>query len=154
MKLADKVKTIGESLPPPAMPAANYVPYVREGGLLVISGQLPFMGEKKEHVGRLGDNFTLAQGQAAARACALNILAQLNEAIGGDLSVVKQCLRLGGFVRAVPEFAEHPAVMNGASDLIGSVLGKKGRHARFAVGVASLPFEAAVEIDALFLLNK
>lgn len=145
-KLAD----LGHSLPQAAAAAANYVPYVISVNHVFIAGQIPFLNGEKMHQGRLGENFSLEHGQEAARACALNILSQLRAAIGGDWSRVTRCVRLGGFVNCTPDFDQQPAVINGASDLIVAALGETGKHARAAVGVSSLPFGVAVEIDAIF----
>lgn len=148
--LHTKLKGIGETLPEVAAPAANYVPYILDNGLLSISGQLPFINGEKMFIGRLGETMDVEEGARAARACALNILAQLHHAVDGDMKRVQRCVKLGGFVNATPEFTDHPAVINGASNLIGEVLGDAGKHSRFAVGAVSLPFGVAVEIDALF----
>lgn len=148
-----KLEDIGEALPEVAAPAANYVPYILENGFLSISGQLPFINGEKMFIGRLGQTMDVEEGARAARACALNILAQLHNAVDGDMKRVKRCIKLGGFVNATPEFTDHPAVINGASNLIGEVLGDAGKHSRFAVGAVSLPFGVAVEIDALFAVE-
>ncbi|HEX5079631.1 MAG TPA: RidA family protein [Geminicoccaceae bacterium] len=142
----------GLELPPPAAPAANYQPYTISGKLLFVSGQLPLRDGRIAVGGRLGDGVTLEQGQEAARLCALNILAQAKAACGGDLGRLRHCLKLGGFVSCTPGFVDHPKVVNGASDLIAGVMGAAGRHARFAVGCASLPLDAAVEVEAIFEL--
>ena len=134
--------------PPP--PAANYVPYVVTGNLVFISGQVPSTPGGLRFQGKVGAELSLADGQEAARLCAINVLAQLKAACGGDLGRVRRCVKLGGFVNAIPEFAEHPAVVNGASNLIVEVLGEAGKHARFAMGAGSLPFDVAVEVDAIF----
>ena len=152
-ELHARLKQAGETLPEVAAPAANYVPYILEGGILSISGQLPFINGEKMFIGRLGDTMDVEEGARAARACALNILAQLHKAVDGDINRVKQCIKIGGFVQATPEFTDHPAVINGASNLIGEVLGDAGKHSRFAVGAVSLPFGVAVEIDALFAVT-
>ncbi len=144
---------LGLSLPKAAPPAASYVPYVISGNQVFIAGQIPFLNGEKMHQGKLGDTFSVEQGQEAAKACALNILAQIHAAVGGDWSRIKRCVRLGGFVNSTPDFDQHPAVINGASELIVAVLGDSGKHARAAVGVASLPFGVAVEIDALFEIS-
>lgn len=149
-KILSRLKELGITLPNPAAPAANYVPYTQSGNILVISGQLPMVDGKLSQTGKLGSNVTLEQGQEAAKICAINILAQVNAALGGDLSRVKRCLRLGGFVASTPDFSQHPQVINGASNLIVDVLGEAGKHARAAVGVSALPFDAAVEVDAMF----
>lgn len=142
--------SLGLTLPETAKAAANYVPYVISGNQVFIAGQIPFLNGEKMHQGKLGDNFSVEQGQEAARACALNVLAQAKAAVGGDWSKIIRCVRLGGFVNATPDFDQHPAVINGASDLIVGALGEAGKHARAAVGVSSLPFGVAVEIDAVF----
>lgn len=138
------------TLPAVAPPAANYVPFVISGSHLYIAGQIPFLNGEKAHIGRLGETLDIAQGQDAARACALNILAQAKAALGGDWSRLLRCVRLGVFVNSAPSFDQHPAVANGASDLMVAALGDRGKHTRAAVGVANLPFGVAVEIDAVF----
>lgn len=139
----------GLELPRPAAPAANYVPWVRTGNLLFVAGQLPFGPDGKIAVtGKLGGTVGLEDGVAAARLCALNILAQAKAALG-SLDAVTRCVKLGGFVNCTADFADHPKVLNGASDLMVLALGDAGRHARFAVGAPSLPFDSAVEIDAV-----
>lgn len=145
-----RLAVLGLELPKVAGAAANYVPYVISGSHLFIAGQIPFLNGEKMHFGRLGENLTIEQGQKAAEACALNILAQVKSAIDGDWSRVVRCVKLGGFVNATAEFDSHPAVMNGASDVIVAALGDIGRHARFAVGASNLPFGVAVEVDAIF----
>lgn len=141
---------LGLSLPAVAPAAANYVPYVISGSTLYIAGQIPFLNGEKLHIGRLGENLSVVQGQEAAKACALNILAQVKDAIAGDWSHLVRCIKLGGFVNATADFDQHPAVINGASDLMVAALGDKGKHARFAVGASNLPFGVAVEVDAIF----
>ncbi len=136
-------------LPAAAAPAANYVPFVLAGSLLFVSGQLPMGPQGLAHEGKLGADASLEDGQAAARLCAVNILAQAKKALG-DLDRIVRCVRLGGWVNCTPDFTEHPKVVNGASDLMVEALGEKGRHARFAVGAPSLPFGATVEIEAIF----
>lgn len=150
MNLENKLKELGFELPAVAAPAANYVPYVISGNTVYVSGQIPFLNGEVMHVGKVGDNFTTEQGVAAAQACALNILAQVNEAVGGDWSKVKRCVKLGGFVNSTPDFVDQPLVINGASNLIADAMGDAGKHARFAVSAASLPKGVAVEIDAVF----
>jgi enamine deaminase RidA (YjgF/YER057c/UK114 family) len=145
-KLAD----LGIALPAPASPVANYVPFVRTGSLLFVSGQVCFDGQGKLVAkGKLGGNVTIEDGQKAARACAINILAQVKAALG-DLDRVARVVRLGGFINSEPTFLEGPKVMNGASDLVVDVFGDKGRHSRTTVGVAALPADAAVEVEGLF----
>jgi enamine deaminase RidA (YjgF/YER057c/UK114 family) len=150
--IADRLKELGIDLPAPAAAAANYVPARRSGNLLIIAGQLPMEAGAVRYHGKLGAGVSLEDGQAAARLCAINILAQVKAACG-DLEGVAACLRLGGFVACTPEFTDHPKVVNGASDLMVSVLGEAGKHARAAVGVPSLPFDSAVEVEAMFELR-
>lgn len=149
-KYEGKLRDLGIELPEAAAPAANYVPASRAGPLLYISGQVPTLGGKDQVVGKLGGGISIEDGQKAARICAINIIAQLKAALAGDLDRVVSCVRLGGFVNAVPEFGDHPKVINGASDLMVEVFGEAGRHARAAVGCASLPRNVAVEVDAIF----
>ena len=138
---------------PEAKPAIGYyVPFLHLNGQLFISGQLPLKDGKLAAEGKVGADVDLAQGQAAARACAINILAQAKAALG-DLDRIVQLLRLNGFVNSAPDFADHPKVLNAASDLMVEVLGNKGLHTRIAVGCASLPLNAAVEIDAIFAVD-
>lgn len=149
-EITQRLTELGVTLPAPAAPAANYVPYVISGNQLIISGNLPFGADGLEYVGKVGDDISLEDAQAAAKLCAINLLAQANVALGGDLTRVKRLLRLGGFVNATPDYTQQPAVINGASDFMVAVLGDAGKHARAAVGVASLPFGVSVEIDAIF----
>jgi len=142
----------GVTLPSPAAPAANYVPFVLDGGLLTISGQLPIENGAVAVTGKLGGGVSVADGERAARLCAVNILAQAQAALG-DLGRIRRCVRLGGFVASTPDFVEQHLVVNGASNLIADVLGDAGRHARAAVGVPSLPRDAAVEVEALFAVD-
>ena len=138
---------------PPLNPAiANYVGYKRMGNMLIISGQLPVENGTVMYSGTLGHDVGIEVGYAAARLCAVNILAQVNHAVAGDLSRVKGCVRLGGFVAATADFKDHPKVINGASDLMVAIFGDAGRHARAAIGVASLPLGVAVEVEAMFEL--
>jgi len=149
--IARKLQELNIEIPEASKPAANYVPYVKTGNMVVVSGQIPFVkGSVEGQVGKLGANFSIEQGQKVAKVCAINILSQVRDACGGDLSKVKKCIRLGVFVNSTPEFKDHPAVANGASDLIAQVFGEKGQHARAAVGVAALPFGVAVEVEAMF----
>ena len=147
-----RLKAIGFELPtaPPAV--ANYVPFVLSGDLLYISGQLAKAGDGRMVTGRLGAGLGIEQGYEAAQLSALNIIAQAKAALG-DLGRIAHVLRLNGFVAATPEFTDHPKVVNGASDLIGSVLGDAGRHTRVAVGVPSLPMNSAVEVDAVMRIR-
>ena len=145
-----KLASLGIALPTPAAPVANYVAFVRTGNQLVVSGQLCFGSDGKLAAkGQLGAGVTLEDGQKAARACAINLLAQVKAAIG-DLDKVVRVVRLGGFINSAAGYADGPKVMNGASDLMVEVFGDKGRHARSTVGVAALPADAAVEVEGLF----
>jgi enamine deaminase RidA (YjgF/YER057c/UK114 family) len=145
-----KLAELGIILPTPASPVANYIPFVRAGALLFVSGQICLGADGKLVAkGKLGAEVSLEDGQKAARACAVNVLAQVKAAIG-DLDKVKQVVRLGGFINSAPTFLDGPKVMNGASDLMVAVLGDKGRHARSTVGVAVLPGDAAVEVEGVF----
>jgi enamine deaminase RidA (YjgF/YER057c/UK114 family) len=145
-----RLAELGITLPQAVAPAANYVPARRSGNLVYIAGQVPTADGRDQVVGKLGRDVSLEDGQKAARLCAINILAQLRQALGGSLDSVVGCVRLGGFVNATPEFGDQPKVINGASDLMVAVFGDAGRHARAAVGCASLPRNVAVEVDAIF----
>ena len=148
--VAKKLEELNIEIPEAAKPAAKYVPYTVSGNQIIISGQLPFVnGSLDAQVGKLGDNFSIEQGQEVAKICAINILSQVKDACGGDLDKAK-CLRLGVFVNATPDFTEHPQVANGASELVANVLGDNGIHARSAIGVSGLPFGVAVEVEATF----
>ncbi len=143
-----RLKALGLVLPPAATPIANYVPTRTHGGLLFISGQVSRSAQGKVVNGKLGAGCSIEQGETAARLCGLAILAQAKAALG-DLDRIGQVLKLTGFVNAAPDFVDHPRVVNGCSDLIVEVLGEKGRHTRSAVGVASLPANAVVEVEAI-----
>ena len=145
---AHRLAALGITLPEAAAPAANYVPFVAVDGLLHISGQIPFAEDGGLMLGRLGDTMDVAGGQAAARRCAVGVIAQIQAALG-DLSRVRRIVKLGVFVASHPDFTSQPEVGNGASDLMVAVFGEAGRHARSAVGVAVLPRGVAVEIDAI-----
>ena len=141
---------LGIVLPSPASPVANYVPFVRSGNLLFISGQLCFGPDGKlAATGQLGGSVSIEDGQKAARACGINLLAQLKAALG-DLDKVSRVVRLGGFINSAPGFTDGPKVMNGASDLMVEVFGDNGRHARSTIGVSALPADAAVEVEGQF----
>jgi enamine deaminase RidA (YjgF/YER057c/UK114 family) len=145
-KLAD----LGIVLPTPASPIANYVPFVRTGNFMVVSGQLCLDAEGKLVAkGQLGGPVSVDNGVKAARVCAINVLAQLKAALG-DLDKIARVVRLGGFINSAPGFTDGPKVMNGASDLMVAAFGDKGRHARTTVGVAALPLDAAVEVEGAF----
>ena len=149
-KIDRRIAQLGIELPNPAPPAGSYVPFVLVGNLLLVAGQLPVWNGILKHDGRIGAEITLEDGIAAARLCGLNLLAQARVACGGDLDRVRRVIRLAGFVQASPGFTDHPKVLNGASDLMVEVFGQAGRHARVAVGAASLPLGAAVEVEGMF----
>ncbi len=145
-----KLLELGITLHEPRAPMANYVPFVRSGNQLTVSGQVCVDSDGKIVAkGQLGAGVSIEDGQKAARACAINLLAQVKAALG-DLDKVTRVVRLGGFVNSAPGFPDGPKVMNGASDLMVAAFGDKGRHARSTVGVAALPAEAAVEVEGLF----
>lgn len=148
-KIDARLAELGIELPEAAAPAANYVAYVVSGNNVHVAGQLPMENGKVKYVGKVGDDVSLEDGEAAARLCALNIIAQVKAACGGDLDRVVRILKLNGFVNAPGDFGDQPAVINGASNLIVEVFGDAGKHARCAVGMGSLPFNVSVEIDAL-----
>ena len=143
-----KLAALGLSLPEAAAPVAAYVPVVEAGGLLHISGQLPFE-DGAVMTGRLGEDRDLAFGEKAAQRCALMLIAQIRRALDGDLSRVARIVKLGVFVNSTPGFTDQPKVANGASELMQAVFGDAGKHARSAVGVAALPRGAAVEVEAI-----
>ncbi|WP_308814939.1 RidA family protein [Sphingomonas sp. GV3] len=151
-RIARKLEELGLSLPEAAAPVAAYVPIVEAAGMLHLSGQLPFR-DGQLITGRLGDGVSLEDGQAAARACGLMIVAQLKKYLNGDLSRVKRIVKLGVFVNSHADFTDQPKVANGASELMVALFGDEGRHARSAVGVPVLPLGAAVEIDAIVQLG-
>lgn len=151
--IAGRLKSMGLSLPPAPAALANYVPAVIAGDMLYISGQVSRGADGAIVTGQLGVSLTVEQGQAAARLSALSILAAAEAALG-SLERIQRVVRLNGFINAGHGFADHPKVLNGASDLIAEVLGEAGRHTRVAVGVPSLPANAAVEIDAVILIAK
>ena len=147
MSAEQKLKELGLELPPAPAPAANYVPYTLENGILFISGQVPLNAEGKlEFLGKIGKDMDQEQGTASARLCALNGLAQMRAALG-SLDRVKKVLRIGGFVNCTDDFTNQPEVINGASDLLVEVFGEKGRHARAAVGTNALPRGVATEVE-------
>jgi enamine deaminase RidA (YjgF/YER057c/UK114 family) len=148
-KIDDRLKELGISLPTPAKPVANYVGWVKTGNLVFTSGQVTLADGKFLYQGKVGAEISTDDANKAARLCAINILAQLREACGGDLDRVVRIVKLVGFVNAVPEYSEHPKVINGASDLMVAVFGEAGKHARSAVGSGSLPLNVSVEVEAV-----
>lgn len=147
----DRLAELGLDLPDAPAPAANYVPFVRTGNLLFVSGQIS-QDESGLIRGKLGADMDVAAGQNAAKRCALALLAQVAAACDGDLERIVRVVKLTGFVNCTADFTDHPKVINGASDLFAGVLGERGRHARAAVGSSSLPLGVAVEVEGVFEL--
>jgi len=148
-KFESSLAALGVTLPEAPAPAANYVPYVRVGSTLYVSGQISKDGNTLI-TGKLGHDMDTAQGAAAAKVCAVALLAQVKAACGGDLDRLKRVAKLTGFVNSTADYADQPAVINGASDFLAEALGEAGQHARSAVSAASLPFGVAVEIEGIF----
>lgn len=148
-----RLSALAIELPRVPIPVANFVPFRRFGNLVFLAGQVCEWNGVVRYVGRVGVDYDLADGQKAARVCALNLIAALKAACGGTLDAVTACIRLGGFVNCSPQFDEIPQVINGASDLMHELFGANGTHARTAVGVANLPRGAAVEVDGIFALE-
>jgi enamine deaminase RidA (YjgF/YER057c/UK114 family) len=144
-----RLEVLGIRLPEPVPAWANYISHVTTGNLVFVSGQLSQLGGEK-YQGRLGEELSIEHGYRAARICTINLLSHLKVACGGDLDRVARCVEVGGFVNSAPHFYDHPKVLNGASDLLFEVFGDTGRHTRFAVGVAAIPFNFAVEVKAVF----
>ena len=147
--ISKKLAEMGLSLPDAPAPAANYVPYVRSGDLLFVSGQIS-SDENGLITGKCGADLSTEDGAHAAKRCALSLLAQVNAACGGDLSKLKRVVKLTGFVNSTPDYTEQPKVINGASDILVELLGNKGRHSRAAVSAGALPLGVAVEIEGIF----
>jgi enamine deaminase RidA (YjgF/YER057c/UK114 family) len=151
-KIDARLKELGIALPTPPAPVASYVPFVISGKQVFISGQVTIAADGLKYVGTVGKEITLDDAKAAARLCAINVIAQVKAACDGDLDRVKRCVKVGVFVNAVPGFAQHPEIANGASDLFVEVFGDAGKHARAAVGAGSLPRNVATEVEAVFEL--
>ena len=149
-KIDARLKELGIELPTPPAPVASYVPYVVSGNLVYISGQVTMGPKGLEYVGKVGADVSLDDAKAAARLCAINVIAQVKAACGGDLDRVTRCVKVGVFVNSVADYTQHPEVANGASDLIVAVFGDAGKHARAAVGAGSLPRGVACEVEAVF----
>ena len=149
MSIAQRLAELGVTLPDAPAPAANYVPWVRTGSTLYVSGQIS-MRDGAMITGKLGDGMSAEEGAEAARACAISLLAQVRAACDGDIERLKRVVKLTGFVNSTPDFGDQPKVINGASDFLVEALGDAGRHARSAVSAASLPFGVAVEIEGIF----
>ncbi len=144
-----RLSELGITIPTPAAPVANYVGWVRTGSLVFTAGQVPLKDGKFLYQGKVGKEVSVEEAIEAAKLCAINILGQVKAACDGDLDRVKRIVKLVGFVNGVPEFADHPKVVNGASDLMVAIFGDKGKHARSAVGAGSLPLNLSVEIEAV-----
>ncbi len=144
-----RLAELGIEVPEAAAAVANYVGYVRSGNLVFVSGQVPLVDGAFKFQGKVGAEFSVEEGQEAARICAINIIAQLKAACGGDLDRVQRIVKLGGFVNSTPEFTDQPKVINGASDLMVAVFGDAGKHSRAAVSAGALPLGVAVEVDAV-----
>ncbi len=151
--IENKMAQMHLTLPQAPTPAASFVPYRIAGNLVFISGQLPQEADRIKFIGKLGDSISDEDGTAAARLAALNVLAQLKAAVG-SLDKVKRCVKLTGFVNSTADFTAHSRIINGASDLIVELFGEKGKHARAAIGVSSLPFGSAVEVEAIFEIEQ
>lgn len=149
-RIEARLRELGVELPQATAPMANYVPFTLAGTLVFVAGQISQWNGRPRHVGKLGGGIGIEDGRDAARLCALNILTHLRTACGGDLDRVRRVAQLRGFVNCTPDFTDMPEVVNGASDLMVEIFGDPGRHARAAVGVASLPAGVAVEVEAVF----
>ena len=150
--IEEKLEALGITLPNPPTPAGSYVPVIRTGNLLFISGQIPMENGKVIFTGKVSDD-NLETAQKSAKMCAINILAQIKREVG-DLDKVSKIVRLSGFVNSVSEFTQQPKVINPASDLFFEIFGEKGKHSRIAVGVASLPLGSMTEIDAIIEVSE
>ncbi len=148
-QIDERLAELGIDIPTPAAPVANYLGWVRTGNLVFTAGQVTVKDGEFLYQGKVGAEISVEEAAKAAKLCAINIIAQVKQACDGDLDRVKRIVKLVGFVNGVPEFTDHPAVINGASDLMVEVFGDKGKHARSAVGAGSLPINIAVEIEAI-----
>ena len=149
-RIDDRIKELGIELPQPSKPGANYVPTVRTGDLIFITGQLAQWNGERRFTGKLGRDFGVEEGQQATRLCSLNLVAHLRAALDGDLDRVVRCVRIAGYVNSVPDFVAQSQVINGASDLFVEIFQEAGQHTRMAVGVSALPYDVAVEVEAVF----
>jgi len=149
--IEEKIKSIGIKIPIPPNPAGSYIPIIKSGNLIYVSGQIPMIDGKVAFTGKVSDeNIEIAK--ESARLCAINILAQIKKELG-DLQKISKIVRLNGFVNSIPEFIQHPKVINAASDLFYEIFGESGKHSRIAVGVSSLPLNAMTEIDAIIEIS-
>ena len=152
-KIDARLSALGITIPDAPAPAANYLPFTTTGNLVFVSGQVPFVDGKLTRTGRIGEDASLEDGYEQARICAINLIAQVKVACGGDLDRVRRVVKLGGFVASAPDFIGQPGVVNGASDLMAEVFGEAGKHARFAVGANTLPLGCLVEVDGIFEID-
>ena len=152
--IEERLKELSIELDEASVPAGSYVPYIVTNNLVFISGQLPFINGELTIKGKVGENVTIDDAIKMSEACAKALLSQLKAACNGNLDRVKKVIKLGGFVASSPDFTDQPKVINGASDLIVNIFGDKGKHARFAVGVATLPLNVPVEIDGVFEIEE
>ncbi len=149
-EIETRMRELGIGLPEPSLPGANYVPFIREGNLIFITGQLSQWNGERRFIGKLGQEFDLDDGAEAARLAALNVIAHLRAAVDGDLDRVERCIRLAVYVNSDPAFHGQSQVANGASDLMMEIFGEVGRHTRMAIGVAALPYNVAAEVEGVF----
>jgi enamine deaminase RidA (YjgF/YER057c/UK114 family) len=149
-RVEERLRELQIELPQPSKPGANYVQFVRSGNLLFLTGQLSQWNGERRFIGKLGREFGIEEGQQAARLCALNLVAHLCTALDGDLDRAVRCIRVAGYVNSVSDFVGQSQVINGASDLFVEIFGEVGRHTRMAVGVSALPYDVAVEVEAVF----
>jgi enamine deaminase RidA (YjgF/YER057c/UK114 family) len=152
-RIDDRLRELGIELPRASTPGANYVPFVRTGNLLFLTGQLSQWNGERRFIGKLGREFGVEEGQQAARLCALNLVAHVRAALDGDLDRMVRCVRIAGFVNSIPDFVAQSQVINGASDLFVEIFGDAGRHTRMAVGVSALPYDVAVEVEGVFEIS-
>lgn len=150
MGFEERLRDLGIELPTPSRPGANYVQFVRTGNLIYLTGQLSQWNGERRFIGKLGREFGVEEGRQAARLCALNLVAHLRTALEGDLDRVVRCVRVAGYVSSTPDFTGQSQVINGASDLFVDLFGEAGRHTRMAIGVSALPYDVAVEVEAIF----
>jgi enamine deaminase RidA (YjgF/YER057c/UK114 family) len=146
----ERLRELRIELPTPSKPGANYVQFVRTGNLVYLTGQLSQWNGERRFIGKLGREYGVEEGQQAARLCALNLIAHLRTALEGNLDRVVRCVRIAGYVNSTPDFVGQSQVINGASDLFVDLFGEAGRHTRMAIGVSALPYDVAVEVEAVF----
>ena len=145
-----RLRDLQIELPTPSTPGANYVQFVRTGNLIFLTGQLSQWNGERRFIGKLGREFGVEEGRQAARLCALNLIAHLRTALDGNLDRAVRCVRIAGYVNSTPDFTDQSQVINGASDLFVEIFGEAGRHTRMAIGVSALPYDVAVEVEAVF----